>query len=81
MSVFITHVLTQMDLPAVILAIGWTVWNISRARLLRRAGDTALEKGAKDPQGKAGQEIVKALTSDSEPWYSAILRGRKPDDG
>ena len=79
MSVF-THILAYVGAPAtLLLAFGTLWWRVSRARLLWRAGDTALEKGSEDPQGKAGLEIVKALTGD-EPWYRQIL-GRKPDDG
>jgi hypothetical protein len=66
LSVFV-HVLTYVGFPAVILAIGRTAWNISRARLLQRAGDTALEKGSKSPRGRAGLEIVKALAGVNEP--------------
>lgn len=81
MSAFV-HILPYMGaFAAVILAIGRTAWNISRAKLLQRAGDTALDAGDKNPRGKAGLEIVKALTSDNEPWYRALLPWRKPDDG
>jgi hypothetical protein len=79
LSVF-THLLPYVGSPALVLALGSLAWHVSRARLLKRAGDTALEKGCKDPQGKAGLEIVKALTGDDEPWYRQIL-GRKSDDG
>jgi len=81
LSAFIVHILTYVGLPAVILAIGRTAWNISRAKLLQRAGDTALGAGDKSPRGRAGLEIVKALTSNNEPWYRAILPWRKPDNG
>jgi hypothetical protein len=76
-SVFIVHILTYVGLPAVILAIGRTAWNISRAKLLQRAGDTALDAGDRNPRGRAGLEIVKALTSENEPWYRAILPWRR----
>ena len=77
MSAFILHILTYVGLPAVILAIGRTAWNISRAKLLERAGDTALDAGDRSPRGRAGLDIVKALTSDNEPWWRAILpRGK-----
>jgi hypothetical protein len=79
MSAFI-HVLTYVGLPAVILAIGRTAWHVSRARLLERAGDTALEKGSKSSRGMAGLEIVKALTGESEPWWRAILPWRRTGD-
>jgi hypothetical protein len=78
MSVFI-HYLPYVGV--VILAIGRTAWNISRAKLLERAGDTALNQGDRNPRGRAGLEIVRALTSDNEPWYRAILPWRKSDDG
>ena len=74
MSVFI-KLLPYLGSSAFIAALGGFVWSVSRARLLRRAGDTALEKGCEDPQGKAGLKIVKALTTD-EPWYRQIF-GRK----
>jgi hypothetical protein len=78
MSVFI-HYLPYVGM--VILAIGRTAWNVSRAKLLQRAGDTALNEGDRNPRGRAGLEIVKALTSDNEPWYLALLPGRRRDDG
>jgi hypothetical protein len=80
LSAFIVHILTYVGLPAVILAIGRTAWNISRAKLLQRAGDTALEAGDRNPRGRAGMEIVKALTSDNEPWFLSLLPWRKSDD-
>jgi alkanesulfonate monooxygenase SsuD/methylene tetrahydromethanopterin reductase-like flavin-dependent oxidoreductase (luciferase family) len=81
LSAFIIHVLTYVGLPAVILAIGRTAWNVSRAKLLQRAGDTALDAGDRNPRGRAGLEIVKALTSENEPWYRALLPPwRRPDD-
>ncbi len=80
MSAF-THVLTYAGtLTPLVLAIGRTNWNISRAKLLQWAGDTALEAGDRNPRGRAGLEIVKALTRDNEPWYRALLTWRRPDD-
>jgi hypothetical protein len=80
MSAFV-HILPYMGAFAtVILAIGRTAWNISRAKLLQRAGDTALDAGDKNPRGKAGLEIVRALTSDNEPWYRALVPWRKSDN-
>jgi hypothetical protein len=61
------------------LAFGTLAWRVSRAVLLQRAGATALKHGDEDPHGKAGLEIVKALTD--EPWYKAVLPWRRPDDG
>lgn len=52
-----------------------------RAVLLQRAGATALKQGSEDQRGQAGLEIVKALTSDNEPSYLAVLPWRKPGDG
>jgi hypothetical protein len=75
MSAFI-HYLAYVGLPAVILAYGRARWNVSRAGLLERAGDTALEAGDKSARGRAGLEIVKALTRDKEPWWRAILPWR-----
>jgi hypothetical protein len=63
------------------LALGTLAWRVSRAVLLQRAGAAALKHGSEDPHGKAGLKIVKALTSDSEPWYRAILPWRRSDDG
>ncbi len=81
MSVF-AHLLPYVGaLTAFVLALGTLVWRVARARLLQRAGVTALQKGCKDPQGKAGLKIVDALTRESEPWYRAIIPGRKSDDG
>jgi hypothetical protein len=51
-----------------------------RAVLLQRAGGAALKHGCKNSRGEAGLEIIKALTSDSEPWYRAIRSWRKSDD-
>jgi hypothetical protein len=51
-----------------------------RAVLLQRAGGAALKHGCKNSRGEAGLEIIKALTSDSEPWYRAIRPWRKSDD-
>jgi hypothetical protein len=80
MSAF-THSLPYIGtLAALVLAIGRTAWNISRAKLLERAGDTALDAGDRSPRGRAGLEIVKALTSHNEPWYRAILPWRKSGD-
>ena len=79
MSVF-THLLTYVGLPAIILAIGRTAWNISRAKLLQRAGDAALEAGDRNPRGRAGLEIIKSLTGENEPWYRAILPWRRSGD-
>ncbi len=80
LSVF-TFALTCLGpVAAFILALGKARWIVVRARLLDRAGATALEKGIEDPQGKAGLEIVKALTGDDEPWYRRIL-GPRSDDG
>ena len=78
----IIHVLAYAGtLTALVLAIGRTAWNISRARLLKRAGDTALEAGDRNSRGRAGLEIVKALTGENKPWYRAILPWRRSDDG
>jgi len=77
MSAFIHYFGT----PAFVLALGSFVWRVSRAVLLHRAGAIALKRGSKDPHGEAGLEIVGKLTSESEPWYQAILPWRKPDDG
>jgi hypothetical protein len=76
----ITHVLTDIGLPAVILAVGRAAWNISRAKLLQRAGDIALEAGDKNPRGRAGLEIVRALTDENEPRYRALLSWRRSGD-
>jgi len=73
----LTHLLPYMGSPALVVALGSLPWRLSRARLLRRAGDTALEKGRKDPQGKAALQVIEALTGD-EPWFKQIL-GRKSD--
>jgi hypothetical protein len=80
MSAFL-HILTYVaPLTALVGVIGRTYCKVSRARLLRRAGDTALEKGYSNPQGKAGLQIVDKLTCD-EPWYRAILPwGKSGDD-
>lgn len=78
----LAHLLPYVGtLTALVLAFGTFAWRVSRARLLGRAGVTALEKGIKDPQGKAALEIVRALTSDDEPWYLAALPWRKSGDG
>ena len=81
MSVFI-HLLPYVGtLTAFVLALGTCAWRVSRAWLLQRAGGTALKKGSQDPQGEAGLKIVLALTRESEPWYRAIIPGRRSDDG
>jgi hypothetical protein len=80
MSAFV-HILPYVGtLAALVLAIGKTAWNVSRAKLLQRTGDTALGEGDKNPRGRAGLEIVRALTSENEPWYRAILPWRKSGD-
>ena len=78
MSVF-TNLLPYLGSPALVVALRGLPWQVSRARLLKRAGDTAIEKGDKDPQGKAALKVVEALTT-KEPWYKQLL-GRKSDDG
>jgi hypothetical protein len=79
LSVF-AHVLAYVGAPALVLTLGTFAWRVSRAALLQRAGSAALKHGSKDPHGEAGLEIVKALTTDSEPWYQAILPWRRSDD-
>lgn len=55
--------------------------HVSRALLLFRAGSTALRQGSEGERGKAGLQIVDALTRrESEPWCRAILPGRRSDD-
>jgi hypothetical protein len=81
LSVF-THVLAYFGPPvALLLALGSFAWRVSRAALLQRAGAAALKHGSEDPHGKAGLEIIKALTRDNEPWWREILPGRRSDDG
>ena len=77
LSVF-AHLLIYVGTPA--LALGTFAWRVSRAVLLQRAGTAALRHGSKDPHGKAGLEIVKALTTE-EPWYRAIWPWRRSGDG
>ena len=78
MSAFL-HIFTYVaPLTALVGVIGRTYCKVSRARLLRRAGDTALEKGYSNPQGKAGLQIVDKLVE--EPWYKAILPWRRSGD-
>jgi hypothetical protein len=60
------------------LALGTFAWRVSRAVLLQRAGATALKQGSDDQRGKAGLEIVKALTSDDESCISRSCRGASP---
>ncbi len=80
MSAF-THILTYFGPPVgLILAVAGSVGRISRALLLYRAGSTALKRGSEDERGEAGLHIVDALTRESEPWYRAILPGRRSDD-
>jgi hypothetical protein len=55
-------------------------WRVSRAVLLYRAGAAALKRGDKNPPGRAGLEIVKALTSDSDPWYRVLVPWCKSGD-
>jgi hypothetical protein len=77
-----THILAYVGtLTAFVLALGTLAWRVSRAVLLQRAGAAALKHGSKDPRGKAGLEIVDALTGENEPWYKAILPWHRPDDG
>lgn len=70
-------VLSYVGIPAFVMALGTFAGRFSRAVLLHRARAAALKHGSKDPRGKAGLEIVKALTDENEPWYRAILPWRK----
>jgi hypothetical protein len=64
------------------LAIGTFSWRVSRAVQLHRAVSAATDKDSGDERRKAGLEIVQGLTRrEREPWYRALLPGRKPDDG
>jgi hypothetical protein len=82
LSAFITHILTYVGPPAaLVLTVASSVGRVSRALLLYRAGSTALKQGSEDERGRAGLEIVKALTRRDEPWYRAILPWRRSDDG
>ncbi len=78
LSVFTIMLTCFGPFTAFILALAKARWIVARSKLLDRAGATAPEKGAKDPQGKAALEIVKSLVSD-EPWYRQLL-GRRSDD-
>jgi hypothetical protein len=81
MSVF-THVLGDLGTPVFVLALVTGVVRVSRAALLHKAGSTALSQGSEDQRREAGLAIVEALTRrEREPWYRALLPGRKPDDG
>lgn len=79
MSDFI-HILTCVGVPAVILAIGRVRWIFSRSKLLKRAGDTALETGDKNPRGRAALEIIKSLNGENTPWYLAVWPWRRSGD-
>ena len=76
----LTHVLTDIGTPALIVALGGFAWRVSRAVLLHRAGVTALKHGSEDQRREAGLKIVDALTSENEPWYRALLPWRKSGD-
>ncbi len=78
MAVF-THLLPYVGTPALVLAVGTFAWRVSRAVLLQRAGAAALKHGSKDPHGRAGLEIVEALTRE-EPWYRSLIPWRRSDD-
>jgi hypothetical protein len=78
LSVF-TDILPYLASPALPLAVGSLYSRVSRARLLDRAGNIALEKGSTNRQRKAALKIIEALTSD-QPWYRAILPGRRSGD-
>ena len=81
MSAFL-HVLPYVGTITVfVVALGSCAWRVSRAMLLHRAGSAALKHGSDDPHGKAGLKIVKALTSDDEPWYLKALPWRGSGDG
>jgi hypothetical protein len=75
------HVLAYVGAAAFVLALGSFAWRVSRAVLLQRAASAALKHGSEAERSKAGLEIVKSLTSESEPWYRGILPWRKPDGG
>ncbi len=54
-------------------------WSASRALVLLLATITAIVTTKKERR-EACISIVKALTSDDEPWYRAILPWHKSDD-
>ena len=78
MSVF-TDVLAYVGSPTLVLALGTFAWRVARAVQLYRAGSAALSPDSSDERRKAGLKVIKALTSETEPWYRAIL-GRRPDN-
>ena len=80
LSVF-THILAYVGTPAGILAVAGGLVRVSRAALLRKAASTALDHGTEDQRREAGLKIVDALTRrEREPWYLALLPGRRSDD-
>lgn len=66
------HALTT---PTIVLATARGLKHVSRSVLLYRAGSTALKRGSEDQRGKAGLEVVDALTRRDEAWYATLIKG------
>jgi len=77
LSAFTHSLISYVDSPALVLALGTFVRRVARAVLLHRAGVAALKHGSEDERREAGLEIVKALTDENEPWYRALPWWRK----
>jgi hypothetical protein len=77
LSIF-TRILALVDIPSIILAIGWARWSFARSRLLDQAGPTALLHGDEEKRREAALKVIAQLTSDDGSWVRAILPWRSP---